>query len=89
MSGAKKLSISLPEDLAALLDATAKEEGLPRSRIIAEALRAYLGIKEQGESGEREYPTVLWKLEKSSGLKLRSPRFTGRKLKVEWVVEEI
>lgn len=86
MKRARKLSISIPGELADLLDAVAREEGVPRSRIVAEALRLYLGFR--GERGSGEYPTVLWKLERSGGLRLRSPRFVGRRLKVKWVVEE-
>lgn len=87
MRGVRRLSVSLPADLADLLDEVARRDGIPRSRIVAEALRRYLRASEEEEGVE--YPTVLWKLERSGGLKLRSPRFAGRRLKVEWVVEEV
>ncbi len=87
MKRVKKLSISLPEDLADLLDALAREEGVPRSRLVAEALRSYFGAAEREGGGE--YPTVLWKLERRGGLRLRSPRFAGRRVGAEWVVEGV
>ena len=84
--GAKKISISLPESLLEALDSLAKEEGVPRSRILAEALRLYL--KKQGLAEEpKEYPTVLWKLKSSGTLKLRSHKRIGRRIRGEWVVE--
>ncbi len=82
----KKISISLPEDLLEVLDSLSREEGVPRSRILAEALRSYLirrGITEK----PRKYPTVLWKLRSSGAMRLRSPRRVGRRIKDEWILE--
>jgi len=85
----KKISVSLPEELLRALDELAREEGVPRSRIVAEAVKAYLQRRGVLLEKPREYPTVLWKLKVTGALRLRSPRRVGRRVRGEWVVEEI
>jgi len=84
--GAKKISISIPEELLEALDELAREEGVPRSRIVVEALSRYL--RWHAPARAREYPTVLWKLEVSGRARMRSPKRVGRRLRCGWVVEE-
>ncbi|RLE72452.1 MAG: hypothetical protein DRJ37_02840 [Thermoprotei archaeon] len=85
--GSKKISVSIPEEILKTLDAVAREEGVPRSRIITEALSLYLRRRATVEA--REYPTVLWKLKVSGCMRLRSPKRVGRRLRGEWIVEEV
>lgn len=80
----KKISISIPDDLFKVLEEAARREGISKSKLITEALKAYFRLEEP--SGE--YPTVLWKLKASGALRLRSPRRVGRRVKGGWVVEE-
>ena len=82
----KKISVSLPEDLLNVLDKYAKDEGVSRSKVIAEALRMYL--RKYDSRIPKYYPTVLWKIRASGSIKLRSPRKVGRKIRGEWVVEK-
>jgi len=84
--GVKKISVSIPEELFEVLNEVAREEGVPRSKIVAEALIRYLRWRAPVKA--REYPTVLWKLEVSGRVRLRSPRRAGRRLGCGWVVEE-
>jgi len=85
--GSRKISVSVPEEILEALDALAREEGVPRSRIVTEALSLYL--RRRAAVGAREYPTVLWKLKISGCMRLRSPKRVGRRLRGEWVVEEV
>jgi len=84
--GVRKISVSIPEELLKALDEVAREEGVPRSRIVVEALSRYLRWRVPAEG--REYPTVLWKLKVSGSARLRSPKRAGRRLGCGWVVEE-
>lgn len=84
--GVKKISVSIPEELLEVLNEVAREEGVPRSKIIVEALTGYL--RRRAPVKAREYPTVLWKLEVSGRVRLRSPKRVGRRLGCGWVVEE-
>lgn len=83
----KKISVSIPEEILEALDAMAREEGVPRSKIVTEALSLYLRRRITMEA--KEYPTVLWKLKVSGCIKLRSPRRVGRRLRGEWIVEKV
>ena len=85
----KKISISLPEDILVALDKAAKDKGISRSRLIAEALRLYLKEFLKLEEKPRKYPTVLWKLEMEGRIKLRSPKRVGKRVRGEWIIEEI
>ncbi|HDH06885.1 MAG TPA: ribbon-helix-helix protein, CopG family [Thermoproteales archaeon] len=85
--GVKKISVSIPEKLLKKLDEFAKSEGISRSKVITYALISYLGEYPLDEKVEK-YPTVLWKLKASGGLKLRSPKRVGRRIKGEWIVEK-
>lgn len=83
----KKISVSIPEEILETLDTVAREEGVPRSRIVTEALSLYL--RRRVAMGAKEYPTVLWKLKVSGRMRLRSPRRVRRRLRGEWIVEEV
>ncbi len=82
----KKLSISLPNKLLEILDAYAKKNAMSRSKAIAQILSVF--FREDLFVEEGKYPTVLWRLEMTGGLRLRSPRRVGRRFTGEWIVEE-
>lgn len=84
----RKVSVSLPDDVFEALDRFAREEGVSRSSVVAEALRRYLGCFAAWEAEVERYPTVLWKLRLRSGRKLRSPRRAVGRVRDEWVVEK-
>jgi len=86
--GVRKISVSIPEELLKKLDEFAKAEGLSRSKIVTYAVEAYLRRYRTGAEEIKSYPSVLWKLKTIGGIKLRSPRRVGRRIKGEWVVEE-
>lgn len=48
-----KTAISLPDDLFAAMDALAKKFGIPRSRLVAEALAEYVARHRSGRLTER------------------------------------
>jgi len=48
-----KLAISIPDPIAAAVDALAKRRGLPRSRIIASAIADYLARQAPSKVTER------------------------------------
>lgn len=48
-----KTAISLPDDLFAAMDALAKKLGIPRSRLVAEALAEYVARHRSGRITER------------------------------------
>jgi metal-responsive CopG/Arc/MetJ family transcriptional regulator len=48
-----KTAISLPDDLFAAMDALAKKLGIPRSRLVAEALAEYVAKHRSGRITER------------------------------------
>lgn len=48
-----KTAISLPDDLFAAMDALAKKLGIPRSRLVAEALAEYVARHRGGRITER------------------------------------
>jgi len=81
-----KISISIPEEILKALEEYANEEGISRSKAIANILSSFLSDRIKIEEGK--YPTVLWKLKKKGFLKIRSPRRVGRMIKDEWIVEE-
>ncbi len=83
----RKISISIPEELLLKLDNLAKEEGVSRSKIIRDALNSYLLRRAYVEP--KEYPTVLWKIKVTGALKLRSPQRARKRVRGEWIVEEI
>ena len=85
--GAKKISISIPEELLSELDSLAEKEGVPRSRIIKEALSSYLLHRAPVKT--KEYPTVLWKIKATGALRLRSPQRVRKRVRGEWIVEKI
>lgn len=80
----RKVSVSLPEDLLKRVDEAANKNKISRSEFIAKVLNKTLGPEEE----IHKYPTVLWKLQASGYLKLRSPKYPSRKIG-KWVVEEI
>ena len=86
--GVRKISVSIPEELLKKLDMYARAEGLSRSKVMVYAVEEYLrkyGVVVEEAKG---YPTVLWKLRATGGIKLRSPRRVGRKVRGEWVIEK-
>lgn len=85
--GTKKISISLPEELLSEVDKLAKNGGVSRSQIIREALNTYL--LRRAPLKPKEYPTVLWKIKTTGVIKLRSPRRARKRIRGEWVVEEV
>ena len=80
----RKISVSLPEKLLKKVDEAASRSRMSRSEFIATVLEKVV----QPEEKPHRYPTVLWKLQRSGYMKLRSPRFPTRKVG-EWVVEEV
>lgn len=82
---ARKVSVSLPEDLLKRVDEAANKNKLSRSEFIARVLEGTLG---SAEEEVQKYPTVLWKLQKSGYLKLRSPKYPSRRIG-GWIVEEL
>ncbi|MBS7252008.1 MAG: hypothetical protein KIH08_15655 [Candidatus Freyarchaeota archaeon] len=74
----------LPEELLKMVDKTAGENKMSRSEFVARILEKAL---RPGEEVYR-YPTVLWKLQTSGYLRLRSPRYPSRRIG-RWVVEDI
>ncbi|MEM2848664.1 MAG: ribbon-helix-helix protein, CopG family [Candidatus Bathyarchaeia archaeon] len=82
----KKISVSLPEGLLKSIDELSRKLNLSRSELIARILEEKLGTLTA--RNDHKYPTVLWKLSTTGYLKLRSPRFLGRKIKGKWIVEE-
>ncbi|RLE92800.1 MAG: hypothetical protein DRJ46_00410 [Thermoprotei archaeon] len=85
--GSKKISISIPEELLSELDSLAEKEGVSRSRIIREALNSYLLRRAPVKA--KEYPTVLWKIKVTGAIRLRSPQRVRKRVRGEWIVEEI
>ena len=84
--GSKKVSISLPKDLPKRVDEAAQSLGVSRSHYISAVLEEKLG---RSLEEPPKYPTVLWKLETSGWLKMRSPRHPSRAVGGKWVVEEV
>ena len=85
----RRLGISLPDDIAELIDEVCSERGVKRSQLIAEALRDYV-VRHHSEKLRGEgCPTVLWKLKLAGAFALRSPRLCSRRVRGEWVVEEV
>lgn len=84
--GSKKVSISLPEDLLKRVDEAAQSLGVSRSQYISAVLEEKL---RRSREKPPKYPTVLWKLETSGWLRLRSPRHPSRVVGGKWVVEEV
>lgn len=82
----RKISISLPKDLIENVEVYAGEEGVSRSKAIANILTMF--FRERIHIEEGRYPTVLWKLKAIGVLKLRSPHKVGRRVMGEWIVEE-
>ena len=80
----RKVSVSLPEKLLKRVDEAANRSGMSRSEFITRVLERVV----QPEEEPHRYPTVLWKLQKSGYMKLRSPRLPTR-IVGEWVVEEV
>ncbi|MEX2704696.1 MAG: ribbon-helix-helix domain-containing protein [Candidatus Freyrarchaeum guaymaensis] len=78
-----KVSLSLPEELLKMVDKAAGENRMSRSEFVTRILEKALKSEEE----VRRYLTVLWKLQKSGYLKLRSPRYPGRRIG-RWVVED-
>jgi metal-responsive CopG/Arc/MetJ family transcriptional regulator len=78
------VSISLPEELLKRVDEAANKNKITRSEFIAKILEGTLGSEEE----IKKYPTVLWKLQKSGYLKLRSPKHPSRRIG-GWIVEEL
>ena len=72
----RKVSVSLPEELLKRVDEAANENKISRSEFIAKVLDKTLGTREE----VHKYPTVLWKLQTSGYLKLRSPRYPSRRI---------
>lgn len=78
----KRVTVSLPDELARRLKELSKESGLKVSGIVVKALEEHLGIKPSTSSATEAplQPTVLWKL---TGRSLaRAPSPTSRKGKI-------
>ena len=82
-----KISITIPKDILRKLDEFCIQTHLTSSKLISRILEEKFG----GiiESEDHKYPTVLWKLESTGYLKLRSPRLRGRMIGESWIVEEV
>ncbi len=78
-----KVSLSLPEELLKMVDKAAEENKMSRSEFVTRILEKALRPEEE----VHRYPTVLWKLQASGYLKLRSPRYPSRRIG-RWVVED-
>ncbi|MHA1605553.1 MAG: hypothetical protein ACTSV0_02080 [Candidatus Freyarchaeota archaeon] len=77
------MSLSLPEELLKMVDKAAGENRMSRSEFVTKILeRAF-----KPEEEVHRHLTVLWKLQKSGYLKLRSSRYPGRRVG-RWVVED-
>lgn len=81
---AKKISVSLPERVFAALERLSSEQGKPRSRLVVEAIRAHLGIREEAP---KVHPTALWELKVRGRVSLRSPKLAGRSFEGDWIIE--
>jgi len=86
MTGARKISISLPEELCRELDRVVSESGSNRSAVIAGILRRYLGVTDV-ERKTGEYPTALSKLKSCGSLRLRSPKLVRVRVRSDWTIE--
>jgi predicted transcriptional regulator len=90
MPRATILSISLPGDLRARLDAEAERQRRSRSFVVAEALRDYLGRRDASGFGEARERTLLEGLALSPAERLRlseelwSELARGRGLAAPW-----
>ena len=85
----RRLGVSLPDEIAELMDKVSAERGVKKSQLIAEALKEYI-VRHYPEKLRVEgYPTVLWKLKLAGAFALRSPRLCSRRVRGEWVVEEV
>ena len=58
-----KVTISLPDELLARLDAEAGELGMARSELVQESLAAYLGKTAEERHAEARQRRMLWALE--------------------------
>jgi len=83
---AKRMSLSLPDELFKQLTQLSIEAGRTRSSIISDALRAYLGDFERPQE-PKIYPTALQRLKERSFLRLRSPRLAKVRVRGDWIVE--
>ncbi|MBF4510520.1 MAG: CopG family transcriptional regulator [Aeromicrobium sp.] len=58
-----KVTISLPDELLARLDAEAGDLGMARSELVQESLAAYLGKTAEERHAEARQRRMLWALE--------------------------
>lgn len=58
-----KVTISLPDDLLARLDAEARELGVARSELVQESLATYLGKSAEQREADARRERMLWALE--------------------------
>jgi predicted transcriptional regulator len=90
MSQATILSISLPADLRARLDAEAERQRRSRSFLVAEAVREYLGRRDRRSFGEARERTLREGLALSPAERLRLSEelwrelARGREVTVPW-----
>lgn len=68
-----KVTISLPDELLARLDAEAGDLGMARSELVQESLAAYLGKTAEERHAEARQRRMLWALEQMEGFEERHP----------------
>ena len=85
MTGVKKISISLPDELYKELSRIVSESGSNRSSVIASILRHYFR-KEISKKYSNKYPTALSKLSERVLVKLRSPKLSKIRIRSDWII---
>ncbi|MBS7644224.1 ribbon-helix-helix domain-containing protein [Candidatus Bathyarchaeota archaeon] len=85
----KRITVSLPDELARRLRELSKESGLKVSGIVVKALEEHLGIKALNSfvSEAPVQPTVLWKLRGRSFARAPSPTLRRGKIGVWQIIE--
>jgi metal-responsive CopG/Arc/MetJ family transcriptional regulator len=78
MSMVAKVTVSLPEELLARLDAEAEALGVSRSLLVQEATASYLGETAEDRTATRRRVGVRQAIEGMREMAARNPRLDGR-----------
>ncbi len=73
-----KVTVSLPEDLLARLDAEAESLGISRSLIVQEATASYLGKNSDERAAEVRKARAMRAIERMKEMAATDPRLDGR-----------
>jgi Arc/MetJ-type ribon-helix-helix transcriptional regulator len=73
-----KVTISLPKELLAKLDAEAATRGVSRSELVQEAARTYLGQTQEERAEEARRARMREAVEGMRAMAARNPRLDGR-----------